>query len=86
MTDPIAWRARASKSSGVSTPSGTVSTIATSMRMPASSARNCSSFSRCSSGDGGSFDEPLERGAAKGVKPDMMVERPFTGRRVARVK
>ena len=30
------------------------STSATSMRMPASSARNCSSLSRCSSGDGGS--------------------------------
>ena len=44
-------RAR-SRSSGVSTPSGTVSTIETSIRMPASSARNCSSFSRFSSVDG----------------------------------
>ena len=35
-----------SNSSGVSTPSGTLATTATSMRMPASSARNCSSFSR----------------------------------------
>src|SRR5215813_6874122 len=35
-----------SKSSGVSTPSGTLSTIITSIRMPASNARNCSSFSR----------------------------------------
>ena len=43
-----------SRSAGVSTPSGTVSTSATSIVMPASSARNCSSFSRFSSGDGGS--------------------------------
>ena len=43
-----------SRSSGVSTPSGTLSTIVTSMRMPASSARSCSSRSRCSSGEGGS--------------------------------
>src|SRR6185437_9027390 len=35
-------------SSGVSTPSGTLFTTATLMRMPASSARNCSSLSRCS--------------------------------------
>ena len=41
------------KSSGVSTPTGTVSTIAALMVNPASNARNCSSFSRCSSGDGG---------------------------------
>ena len=45
---------RASRSSGVSTPSGTLSTMATSMRMPASSARSCSSLSRFSSGEGGS--------------------------------
>ena len=45
-------RAR-SRSSGVSTPSGAASTTMTSMRMPASSARNCSSFSRRSSGEGG---------------------------------
>ena len=44
----------AASSSGVSTPKGTESTIATSMRMPASSARNCSSFSRRSSDEGGS--------------------------------
>src|ERR1700722_7039727 len=54
--DRLVSMARAvSKYSGVSTPSGTVSTIATSMRMPASSARSCSSFSRCSSVDGGNF-------------------------------
>ena len=46
-------RAR-SRSSGVSTPSGTVSTSVTSMRMPDSRARNCSSFSRISNVDGGS--------------------------------
>ena len=72
---------RVSRSSGVSTPSGTLSTIATSMRMPASSARNCSSFSRCSSGEGGSFDEPLQRGAAIGIKADVMIERPVAGGR-----
>ena len=44
-------RAR-SRSSGVSTPSGTDRTISASMRMPASSARNCSSRSRLSSGEG----------------------------------
>src|SRR6202042_3439180 len=44
-------RAR-SKSSGASTPSGAVSTSATSIRMPASNARNCSSFSRRSRGEG----------------------------------
>ena len=43
-----------SRSAGVSTLSGTLSTRATAMLMPASSARNCSSFSRCSSGEGGS--------------------------------
>src|SRR5690242_15078803 len=43
-----------SRSAGVSTPSGTVSTISTSMRRPASSARNCSSDSRRSRVDGGS--------------------------------
>ena len=43
-------RAR-SRSAGVSTPSGTVSTIAASMRIPSSIARNCSS-SRSSSGEG----------------------------------
>ena len=41
-----------SRSSGVSTPSGSDCTISASMRMPASSARNCSSRSRRSSGDG----------------------------------
>src|ERR1700722_16504315 len=41
------------RSSGASTPSGAVSTSAMSIRMPASSARNCSSLSRRSSGDGG---------------------------------
>src|SRR5690606_26357347 len=43
-----------SRSAGVSTPSGTVSTISASMRMPASSARSCSSDSRLSSVEGGS--------------------------------
>src|SRR5262249_54483204 len=42
------------RSCGVSTPSGTASTTARSIRMPASGARNCSSFSRFSSGEGGS--------------------------------
>ena len=46
------WRA-ASRSAGVSTPKGAVSTSATSMRMPAASARNCSSLSHCSSLPGG---------------------------------
>src|SRR5581483_5552723 len=50
-----AKRARAlSRSSGVSTLSGTSATRATAIVMPASSARSCSSFSRFSSGDGGS--------------------------------
>src|SRR5579859_1188314 len=44
-------RARA-RSAGVSTPSGTASTMATSIRMPASSALSCSSLSRISSGEG----------------------------------
>src|SRR5947207_2427753 len=43
-----------SRSAGVSTLSGTASTRATAIVMPASSARSCSSFSRFSSGDGGS--------------------------------
>ncbi len=43
-----------SRSAGVSTLSGTLSTRATLIVIPASSARNCSSFSRNSSGDGGS--------------------------------
>ena len=59
-SQPSISRAR-SKSAGVSTPSGTLSTMVTSMRMPASSARNCSSFSRCSSGDGG---RPTKRASA----------------------
>src|SRR5208282_418543 len=45
-------RAR-SRSPIASTPSGAVSTSAMSMRMPVSSARNCSSFSRRSRGEGG---------------------------------
>ena len=52
------WQSMArafASSSGVSTPSGTLFTTATSMRMPASSARNCSSLSRCSLADGGSL-------------------------------
>ena len=47
------WRA-VSRSAGVSTPRGTVSTMVTSIRIPASSARSCSSFSCFSSGEGGS--------------------------------
>src|SRR5499426_4188192 len=43
-----------SNSCGVSTPSGTEATMATSIRMPASKARSCSSRSRRSRGDGGS--------------------------------
>ena len=43
-----------SRSAGVSTPRGTVSTMPMSIRIPASSARNCSSFSCISSGEGGS--------------------------------
>ena len=43
-----------SRSARVSTPSGTVSTTATSMRMPFSSARSCSRRSRPSSTPGGS--------------------------------
>ncbi len=51
------WRdvriARAfSRSAGVSTPSGIEWTISASIRIPASSARSCSSRSRSSSGDG----------------------------------
>ena len=49
---------------------------ATSMRMPASSARSCSSRSRFSSGEGGSGDEALQRRAAIGVEPDVVIERP----------
>ena len=45
-------RAR-SRSAGVSTPKAASSTRATSMRMPASRARNCSSFSRRSKAEGG---------------------------------
>ena len=69
-------RAR-SRSCGVSTPSGTASTIATSMRMPASSARNCSSFSRCLERRGRQRDEALERRAAIGIEADVVVERPL---------
>ena len=46
------------------------------MRMPASSARNCSSRSRFSSGEGGKRDKALQRGAAIGVEADVMIERP----------
>ena len=45
------------------------------MRMPASSARNCSSFSRSSSGDGCSDDEALQRRAAVSVDADVVIER-----------
>ena len=86
-------RAR-SRSSGASTPSGAVSTRAISTRIPASSARNCSSFSRRSSGEGGSGDKSPERLAAIGVETDVVqkpalapwragageVERPQPGR------
>ena len=47
-------RRAASRSWGVSTPSGATSTKAMSIRIPASSARNCSSRSRSSKAEGGS--------------------------------
>ena len=75
-----AERAR-SRSSGVSTPSGAASTMATSMRMPASSARSCSSRSRRSSGEGGSATKRGERRAAVGVEADVVQKRPFAPRR-----
>ena len=54
-TDDLRITARTnSRSSAVLTSGGARSTIATSMRMPASSARSCSSFSRRSSVEGGS--------------------------------
>ena len=53
---------------------------ATSMRMPASSARSCSSRSRRSSGDGRQRDEAVERRAAIGIEPDMVVARPVAPR------
>ena len=56
------------------------------MRMPASSARSCSSLSRRSSGEGGSGDEALQRRAAIGVEADVVVERPSPEGAVARVK
>ena len=49
--------------------------------MPASSARNCSSRSRNSSGEGGSVTKRSKRGAAIGVKSDVMIERPVAVRR-----
>ena len=52
-------------------------TMAASIRKPASSARNCSSFSRFSSGEGGSVDEALQRRAAIRIEPDVMIERPL---------
>ncbi len=47
------------------------------MRMPASSARSCSSLSRCLQRRWRQRDEALERGAAIGVEADVMVERPL---------
>ena len=73
-------RAR-SRSSGASTPSGAVSTSAISTRMPASSARNCSSFSRRSSGEGGVGDKSPERLAAIGVETDVVQEPALAPRR-----
>ena len=67
-------RAR-SRSSGVLTSTGTVSTIVTSMRMPSSSARSCSSCSRFSSARRLQRNEPLERGASVGIHAEVMVER-----------
>ena len=49
---PERMRRARSRSSGVLTSTGTVSTSVTSMRMPSSSARSCSSCSRFSSGEG----------------------------------
>ena len=63
---------------------GRVSTMVMSIRMPASSARSCSSFSCCSSGDGRQRHEPLQRGAAIGIEADVVVARPVAiGRRGA---
>src|SRR5690348_12752525 len=47
-------RRASARSAGVSTLRGTLSTRATAIRMPASSARSCSSFSLCSRGEGSS--------------------------------
>ena len=77
---PRGWRAPFRDRWGVSTPSGTSSTTTASMRMPASSARSCSSRSRISSGDGGRLDEALQGLAAIGVEADVVVERPLARR------
>src|SRR5262249_40017852 len=57
---PAAARA-ASRSAGVSTEIGALSTTAAQIESPSSSARSCSSFSRRSRGDGG---EALKRSSA----------------------
>ena len=49
----------------------------TSIRMPASSARSCSSFSRLFQRRGRQRDEALQRRAAIGVEADVMVARPL---------
>ena len=51
------------------------------MRMPASSARSCSSFSRVSSGDGGKRHEAAKRRAPVSVDADMVIERALAVRR-----
>ena len=76
-----AMLARPLESAGVSTPSGTVSTRPTSMRMPASSARSCSSFSRCLQRRRRQRHEALQRRAAVGIDADVMIERALAVRR-----
>ena len=66
----------ASRSAGVSTEIGVSSTTAAQIDRPSSSARSCSSFSRCSSGEGGAAAEPLQRRAAVGVDADVLPDRP----------
>ena len=73
---PAAVRRARSRSSGVSTPNGPCGTWAQPMRMPASSARNCSRRSRCSSGDSGSATKRASAGAAIGVDADVVPARP----------
>ena len=60
---------------GVSTPNGTASTSRTPMLIPFSSARSCSSFSRCSSGLGGRAANRSSAVAREGVDADMMPDR-----------
>ena len=70
----------APRSSIVSTETGAVSSNAASMRMPSSSARNCSSPSRASKGETGSEMNRCKRSAAKGVDPEVAINRPLAER------